>query len=173
MAQKNTGTQDNPVLAIERHYDAPPERVWQAWTDPQALSHWFGPGEDNSVTGGVIGAVTLLAVNWAVARFVFAHPTLERVVEGAPTVLIENGQVQEAGLRRELITLAEVEAAAHRQGFDSLREVDRAVLEPAGVISFVARKPSVETLRHEELLRRLEDLGRELGALRAAVAARP
>jgi len=50
MAQKNAGTQDKPVLAIERHYDAPPERVWQAWTDPQALSRWFGPGEENSVT---------------------------------------------------------------------------------------------------------------------------
>jgi uncharacterized protein YndB with AHSA1/START domain len=50
MAQKNAGTQARPVLDIERHYDAPPERVWQAWTDPQALSRWFGPGEDNSVT---------------------------------------------------------------------------------------------------------------------------
>jgi uncharacterized protein YndB with AHSA1/START domain len=50
MAQKNTGTQDKPVLEIERRYDAPPERVWQAWTDPQALSRWFGPGEDGSVT---------------------------------------------------------------------------------------------------------------------------
>jgi uncharacterized protein YndB with AHSA1/START domain len=38
------------VLEIERRYDAPPERVWQAWTDPRALSRWFGPGEEGSVT---------------------------------------------------------------------------------------------------------------------------
>ena len=38
------------ALEIERHYDAPPERVWQAWTDPLALSEWFGPGEGRSVT---------------------------------------------------------------------------------------------------------------------------
>lgn len=38
------------VLDIERRYDAPPERVWQAWTDPQALSRWFGPGDEGSVT---------------------------------------------------------------------------------------------------------------------------
>lgn len=50
MAEKNAGTQEKPVLDIERHYDAPPERVWQAWTDPQALSRWFGPGDEHSVT---------------------------------------------------------------------------------------------------------------------------
>src|SRR5262245_41131971 len=130
-------------------------------------------GEDNSVTGGVIGAVTLLAVNSVVVRFLFTHPALERVVEGDPRVLIDNGQIQEAGLRGELVTLAEIEAAAHRQGFASLREVDRAVLEPTGIISFVAHKPSEEMLRHQELMRRLDTLGRELGELRAAVAARP
>lgn len=43
-------TQDKPFLEIERRYAAPPERVWQAWTDPQALSRWFGPGEEGSVT---------------------------------------------------------------------------------------------------------------------------
>ena len=130
-------------------------------------------GNDTSVTGGVIGALTLLGVNWIVVRFLFAHPSLERVVEGHPTVLIDNGEIREDGLREELITRAELDAAAHRQGFDSLEHVDRAVLEPSGVISFEARKPSEETFRHQELLQRLEDIGRELGALRAAVAARP
>lgn len=43
-------TSDTPVLEIERRYDAPPERVWQAWTDPRALSRWFGPGDEGSVT---------------------------------------------------------------------------------------------------------------------------
>jgi uncharacterized protein YndB with AHSA1/START domain len=43
-------TEDKPVLDIERRYDAAPERVWQAWTDPQALSRWFGPGDEGSVT---------------------------------------------------------------------------------------------------------------------------
>src|SRR5438105_11280443 len=43
-------TEDKPVLDIERRYDAPPEKVWQAWTDPQALSRWFGPAEEGSVT---------------------------------------------------------------------------------------------------------------------------
>ena len=130
-------------------------------------------GDDNSITGGVIGAATLLVVNWAVVRFLFAHPGLETLVEGDATVLIDAGQLKEDVCSRELITLPELEAGAHRQGFASLDEVDRAVLEPTGVISFFARKPSVEVERHEAVLRRLDELGRELGALRAAIAARP
>jgi uncharacterized protein YndB with AHSA1/START domain len=48
MAQSST--HDKPVLAIRRRYGVAPEKVWRAWTEPQALSRWFGPGEDNSVT---------------------------------------------------------------------------------------------------------------------------
>ncbi|MEO5669777.1 MAG: SRPBCC domain-containing protein [Ramlibacter sp.] len=43
-------TQDRAALCITRHYPASPEKVWRAWTDPQALSHWFGPGDIDSVT---------------------------------------------------------------------------------------------------------------------------
>jgi uncharacterized protein YndB with AHSA1/START domain len=42
MAQSTT--QDKPSLHLTRRYPASPEKVWRAWTDPQALSAWFGPG---------------------------------------------------------------------------------------------------------------------------------
>ena len=48
MAQSTT--QAGPSVHFIRRYAAPPEKVWQAWTDPQALSAWFGPGETRSVT---------------------------------------------------------------------------------------------------------------------------
>lgn len=41
---------DTPEVRITRRYPVGPEKVWRAWTDPQALSAWFGPGESNSVT---------------------------------------------------------------------------------------------------------------------------
>src|ERR1700674_4747856 len=44
-------------------------------------------GDDNSVTGGVIGATTLLAVNYVVVRFMYTHERLEQLVEGAPDIL--------------------------------------------------------------------------------------
>jgi len=49
MASDAAGQPERPQLVIERTYDAPPEAVWQAWTDPQALTRWFGPEETQSV----------------------------------------------------------------------------------------------------------------------------
>src|SRR5512142_803898 len=51
-------------------------------------------GDDNSVTGGVIGAATLLAVNYVVVRFLYTHESLDRIIEGDSDVLIEDGVVQ-------------------------------------------------------------------------------
>src|SRR5215475_8582478 len=51
-------------------------------------------GEDNSVTGGIIGAITLLGVNYVVVRFLYGHERLDRLVEGDADVLIEDGVVR-------------------------------------------------------------------------------
>jgi uncharacterized membrane protein YcaP (DUF421 family) len=124
-------------------------------------------GEDNSVTGGLIGATTLLVVNYTVIRFLYGHEKLDQLIEGDTDVLIDNGAVQRDRLRKELITLHELEAAAHKQGFASLDEIDRAVLDPGGTIAFFAKKPTVEASRHEEVVRRLDQLAAQVAALRA------
>jgi len=123
-------------------------------------------GDDNSVTGGIIGASTLLLVNFIVVRFLYGHERLDRLIEGAPDLLVENGKVNTARLKGEMITLAELETAARKQGFTSLQDVERAVLEPGGGITFVARQPKPEESRHEELLARLDEVLREVTALR-------
>ncbi len=123
-------------------------------------------GNDNSVTGGVIGAATLLIINYLVVRFLFRHEKLDQLVEGEESLLIENGKLMEKQLAKELLTRQELEAAAHRQGFDSLSEVERAVLGPGGTLSFLAKQPKPEDTRHTELLARLDNLARELAQLR-------
>src|SRR5213080_1548682 len=115
-------------------------------------------GDDNSVTGGLLGAATLLGVNALVVRFLYRHERLERLVEGEADVLIEDGKIRRDRLKTELITLPELESAAHKQGFASLDEVDRAVLEPGGTVSFIGKKPGPEALRHAELTRRLDQI---------------
>ena len=122
-------------------------------------------GDDNSVAGGLIGATALLVVNALVVRFLYRHERLERLVEGDPDVLVENGTVRLDRLKKELITLPELATAAHKQGFASLDEVDRAVLEPGGTISFFGRKPTPEASRHEEIRGRLEEILAELRGL--------
>ena len=127
-------------------------------------------GDDNSVSGGLIGAATLLLVNYFVVRTLYSHTKLESLVEGKEDVLIEKGKVLKARLKAELITMADLEAAAHRQGFTSLSEVDRAILEPGGTICFFAKQPIPEELRHREVMERLERLTQELAQLRSSPA---
>jgi uncharacterized membrane protein YcaP (DUF421 family) len=124
-------------------------------------------GDDTSVVGGVIGAFALLGTNYVVVRFLYRHERLEEFVEGRADILIQNGRVIKARLDQEAVTIAELEAAAHRQGFSSLRDVDRAVLESGGTISFIGRRPAPETVRQRELLARLDAIGEQLAALRA------
>jgi uncharacterized membrane protein YcaP (DUF421 family) len=124
-------------------------------------------GADNSLLGGVIGATTLLVFNYLVVRFVFGHPRVERFLEGDVEFLVRGGKLLEDRLRAEGITVAELESAARRQGFASLKEVDRAQLESSGGITFVARKPRPHEARHRDLMSRLDDLAVEVKAIRA------
>jgi uncharacterized membrane protein YcaP (DUF421 family) len=130
-------------------------------------------GEDNSVTGGLIGAATLLVLNHVVVRYLYGHEKLERLVEGDEDVLIEDGEIHTDRMRRELITEGELLSAARKQGFARLADVDRATIEPGGTIVFLGRKAPVEPRRDDELLRKLDEVRAELAALRATPRAEP
>ena len=123
-------------------------------------------GEDNSVSGGLISATSLLVVNYLVVRFLYNHSKLDQLVEGKADVLIDNGTVRTENLKRELITMQQLSAAARKQGFDDLSEVQQCVLEPGGTLTFIAKKPDTEDVRHRELLRRFEMVTEELARLR-------
>jgi uncharacterized membrane protein YcaP (DUF421 family) len=125
-------------------------------------------GEDNSVTGGLIGAATLLTLNHFVVKYLYNHERLNRLIEGDSCVLIEAGQLKMDMLKEELLTVAELEVAAHKQGFGSLDEVDRAVLDAEGGIAFVGKRPTPDISRHEQILARLEALSSQLASLQAS-----
>ncbi len=113
-------------------------------------------GEDNSVLGGLIGATSLLVTNYLVVRFLYDHRKLDQLVEGRADVLIEAGKVRTKHLKTELITMAQLEAAARKQGFGSISDVEQCVLEPGGTLTFIGKKPGSEDVRHQELIGRLE-----------------
>ena len=124
-------------------------------------------GDDNSVTGGLIGAFGLLAINWLVVRVLFRSRRLTRVVEGRSTLLIHNGQIDKKALEREMLTREELLEVVHRQGFEGFHQVHRCELEPNGTFYVEAFDPSVADKRHTELLERIDALSREVAALRA------
>jgi len=123
-------------------------------------------GEDNTVTGGIIGAATLLILNYFVVRFLYHNTKIEHLLEGSKETLIENGKVNTKVLEHEALTLEELEIAAHKQGYASLKEVDKAILEAEGGISFISRKPEPAAERQQELIRRIDQLTTEIASLR-------
>jgi uncharacterized membrane protein YcaP (DUF421 family) len=125
-------------------------------------------GDDNSVSGGIIGATSLLVVNYLVVRFLYKHRRLDQFVEGKADVLIDNGKVKTEHLKKELISMQQLSAAARKQGFNDLSEVQQCVLEPGGTLTFIGKKPDTEEMRHKELLRRFEVVTEELARLRKA-----
>jgi uncharacterized membrane protein YcaP (DUF421 family) len=115
-------------------------------------------GDDNSLTGGVVGAVTLFAINYVVVRFLFRHRRLDQIFEGAPTTLIADGKLVRDGLAKELLSETELLAVAHRQGFNDLDDIEKCVLEPGGTFYIQGKRPADEERRHSELLQLLEEI---------------
>ncbi len=122
-------------------------------------------GDDNSVSGGIIGAFTLVAINYGVVRFLFKHRRLDQILEGSPTVLIENG----TGAQRSTVQRAahplRVDDRAAPAGFGNIADVDHCVLEPGGVFFIKPKEPPPADRQHAELVAKLDELTRQVAAL--------
>ena len=125
-------------------------------------------GNDLSITGGIIGASTLMGLNYAVQRFLFTHHRLDQVFEGHATVLIDDGIVQAENLKKELVSDDELMVAVHKQGLLDFADVQRAVLEVDGNISVFARTPTGEEQRQQALSEQLTRIEATLAHLSAA-----
>jgi uncharacterized membrane protein YcaP (DUF421 family) len=123
-------------------------------------------GDDNSVTGGVIGAFGLLAINWLVVRVLFRTPKLNRLLAGRSDMLIRNGQLDKEALSREALTREELLSVIHRQGFEDFHKVRQCVLEPNGTFYVEGFEPSADDKRHIELMNRIDALQKDMAALR-------
>ena len=130
-------------------------------------------GDDNSVTGGIIGAFGLLAINWLVVRVLFRSRRLTRALEGQSTILIRNGQLDPKAMTREMLSREELLSVIHRQGFDDFHDVRKCELEPNCTFYVEAFEPSVDDKHHAELLARIDDLARQVASLSLRTATDP
>ena len=122
-------------------------------------------GDDTTVSGGIIGASTLLITNYLMVRFFFKHRRLDELIEGKPTTLIKDGKIMKKNLEHEFITERELEIAAHKQGFHTLEDVDSAELEPGGGIAFFEKTPTTEESRNIEIHNKLDALSAQIAQL--------
>ena len=129
-------------------------------------------GEDNSVTGGVVGAFALLAINWLLMWVLYRAPKATAALEGHPSTLIRAGVVQEAELKKQSLTHEELISALNRNGFNDPEDVELCVLEPNGTFFVQGKKPSSDEVDRSQMLAALEELSSEIKALRRELEAR-
>ena len=122
-------------------------------------------GNDNSGTGGLVGALTLLAVNYGVVRFLFRHRRLDELLAGSSTRLIEHGRVLNKALAKELLTRSDLNTVLHRQGYRRVDEVEQCDLEPGGTFFIERKEPPADELQRKEIVARLEELKQQIEAL--------
>ncbi len=99
-------------------------------------------GNDNSLGGGIIGALTLFFMNGLLSRLTLRFPGLARALEGEPTTLIENGRIVEPNLRREVMTLEELQHSLrkHDLGWEDVSQIQRALLELDGTVTIQLKR---------------------------------
>ena len=108
---------------------------------------------DNSLGGGLVSAVTLIALNWLVGYATWRWRRVERVIQGEPIRVVTDGRVHVGALRRELLTLSELSSALRKQGIMRITDCKHVTLEPDGTLTAIRRDvdpPSLADLAHPD-----------------------
>ena len=124
-------------------------------------------GPDNSLTGGLVGAMFLFAVNWLLISLNVISNRTERLFEGNGTVIAQDGELLRKPLRRWGLRPRDVKAALSDKGAGSVHDVVRAELMPSGTL-FVELRPEAQPATRGDIDRLLA----KITELEAAVARR-
>jgi len=115
-------------------------------------------GNDNSLLGGLIGAVVLIGANYAVVWYLYHHHRTDHLVEGGPAILMRHGKYVDANLSRQLVTRSELQAAARRQGIQHMSDIDTARLEVGGSVTFELANETSASRYNADVAARLEQI---------------
>ncbi|MGI9092826.1 MAG: DUF421 domain-containing protein [Mycobacteriales bacterium] len=116
-------------------------------------------GNDNSVTGALVGAAVLFVLNGALAFVLFRASRLRKLAEGTPTVLIRDGVVDRAAMRKQEISDEDLLTEVQSAGASKVDEVQTASLEPSGKVVVIPKQPDQSTKQYRDLVRRIDELG--------------
>ena len=129
-------------------------------------------GNDNSLIGGLSGALVLMIGNSLLVRLTYRQPRLRRLIEGRSEEVVRDGHVLQRALERNEITREELLAAARKQGIQHLGDVACARLEVSGALSFQVKDPTEQQRFHTEIIARIDGLEQRIAALSPSGGAR-
>jgi uncharacterized membrane protein YcaP (DUF421 family) len=124
-------------------------------------------GSDTSVTGGVVGAVTLVVVNALVNRVVAGNAVAARIFDGQPTTVIRDGHVIQRALVHLGVRRSELDNAVHMQNGDDVSEIQDGILEPGGQLVLTLKRAD-QSATHADVAQLRDQLSRIEDLLRSA-----
>lgn len=95
--------------------------------------------DDYSLTGAILAIGTIAVLQLGVSYANFRFPKLRPLLDGVPIVVVEHGKPIEKNMRRERVTLDDLRRAARQQSIASLDDIEWAVMETSGSISFIKK----------------------------------
>jgi uncharacterized membrane protein YcaP (DUF421 family) len=110
-------------------------------------------GPDTSVIGGVAAALTLLVMNYLIAELSGTNRRFRKIIQGQPTLLVHDGNVLNAHMSKEHVSMDELERALREHGVNNYHDVALAVLEVDGSISCL-KYDELSPSAHNHLVRR-------------------
>lgn len=122
-------------------------------------------GDDTSLIGGVIGAITLLGINYLTAAIKFKSRWFEKFVEGSSKILIKDGKVNEKALKRELMTREDLNVLAHEEGFESADDLEKCAIDPNGTFHVEGKDEIKDARFKKEILEKIDGLTKQLDDL--------
>ena len=125
-------------------------------------------GEDNSLVGGVVGAASLLGINYLVAVLKYKSEKFEKIIEGTSRTIIENSRVDLDAVRRELLTKEDLNTIAHRECLSSADEIEKCIIDPNGSFLVEGNTRTSEDNFRREVLKQLEDLTCQLREMKGS-----
>jgi uncharacterized membrane protein YcaP (DUF421 family) len=129
-------------------------------------------GNDNSVSGGIVGVLSLLTINWLLTRVLFRMPKLNKALEGSETVLIRHGVVDWDAAKEEALSELELKTVIHKQGLSDFSQVEKCVLEPSGNFFIEQKDPMRSFTERAQVLKEVRALAAEVKELKTLLAAR-
>lgn len=119
-------------------------------------------GPDNSLIGGLVGAVALLLINFIFSRLKYSSKSIEAAAEGVPVTLVSKGKPDPQQLRRELITERDLDIIAHQNGLENAEEIEKLVLDPNGSFLVDGKEEIKDARFKKEVLKKIGDLSKQL-----------
>ncbi len=126
-------------------------------------------GDDTSVSGGVVGALTLLGLNYGISFLKFKNKKIETWIEGNPVTIISGGKMDKKALRRELLTKEDLDILAHREGFENADDIEKCILDPNGSFLVDGKDEVKDGQFKKDVLEKIGKLSKQINDLQKAL----